>query len=105
MRHQLHAVADSQDRHAEFPDAGVALRRVFAVDARRAPAQDDAGRLDLRGRRVVPENLREHLTLADASGDDLGVLRAEIEDYDLLGHLLPMPTPCTVWNTLPSVFR
>src|SRR5207249_7748613 len=101
--HQLHPVANSQHRHSEFPNAGVALRCALAVHTGRPATQDDAGRVDFRCGRIVPENLRKHLALADASRDDLRVLRAEIEDDDLLVHLLPMPTPCTVWKTLPSV--
>ena len=42
MRHELHPVADAEDRHAERKDRRVGLRRVLSVDARRPAAEDDA---------------------------------------------------------------
>ena len=61
------------------------LRRALVVNARRAARKNDAlGRelLDFRRRDIAAHDLGINLTLADAPGDDLRVLRAEIEDED-----------------------
>ncbi len=43
---------------------------------------------DFRRGRVVAQDDGIHVALADAARDDLRVLRAEIQDDDLLGHCL-----------------
>ena len=40
---------------------------------------------DALGRDVVPHDLAVDVLLADAAGDELGVLRAEVEDQHALG--------------------
>ncbi len=45
VRHQLHAVADAERRHAEVEHGAVDMRRALFVDAARAAGQDDADRL------------------------------------------------------------
>ena len=47
-------------------------------------------------RRVVAQDDRIDVALADAARDDLRVLRAEIQDDDLLGH-------CLTTFTFPAV--
>ena len=58
--HQLHAVADAQDRQTTRPEGWVWLRSVNVVDGAWAAAQDDAGRVarkDLTQRRVKGNQL------------------------------------------------
>ena len=82
-RHHLRPVADAQDRDRAAPDGGVRARRVRVVHGHRAAGQDDglrpAPHQFLEGR-VVGEEFRVHVQLADASRDQLGELAAEIED-------------------------
>jgi hypothetical protein len=88
LRHRLHAVADAEDRHAGVEHLLRCVRRA-GFDARlRAAREDDALRRELRDLRgiVVPRpDLAIHADLAHAARDELGVLRAEIEDEDLVG--------------------
>ncbi len=83
----LHAVADAEDRQAAVEHF---LRRGRGARQRgrfRATGQDDAlgaKRRDL-GRVVVPgPDFAVDAQLADAAGNQLRVLRAEIEDEDLV---------------------
>ncbi|KAG1544022.1 hypothetical protein G6F50_013922 [Rhizopus delemar] len=83
----LHAVADAEDRQATVEHF---LRRGRGARQRgrfRATGQDDAlgaERRDL-GRVVVPRpDFAVDAQLADAAGNQLRVLRAEIEDQDLV---------------------
>ena len=123
---RLHAVADAQHRHPELEDAGVEVGRARLVDARRPAGEDDPDRVaraQLLDRRVVRQELREHAALAHAPGDQLRVLRAEVEHDDrplrlLAGlHARPgvvgprlgdhrlIPTLCSRCSFLPSVCR
>ena len=84
----LHAIADAEDRQAAVEHL---LRRGGRTGQRGrlgAARQDDAlgaERGDL-GRVVVPgPDLAVHADLADAARDQLRVLRAEVEDQDLVG--------------------
>ncbi|KAG1434458.1 hypothetical protein G6F56_014305 [Rhizopus delemar] len=83
----LHAVADAEDRQATVAHF---LRRGRGARQRgrlRATGQDEAlgaERRDL-GRVVVPRpDFAVDAQLADAAGNQLRVLRAEIEDQDLV---------------------
>ena len=86
-RHGLHAVADAQHRQAAVEHFGRGGRATGLGGAFRATGQDDAlgtegGDL---GRVVVPgPDLAVHTELADAAGNQLGVLRAEVEDEELV---------------------
>ena len=87
---QLHAVADAEHRNAEAEERRIAPRRAFVVHARRAPGEDDAPRsqfADPRRRDVVADDLAVDVLLADAAGDQLGVLRAEVEHEHPFGLL------------------
>jgi hypothetical protein len=90
--HELDAVANAQDRDAEVEDALGRVRRTLAVDALRPSGKDESGRLLLadRGERGREwQDLRVDTELADLPGDELGVLRPEIEDEDFLhGEIL-----------------
>ena len=90
VRHQLHPVADAERGNAQVPDRGIALRRVLAVHAGRAAAEDQTARSkhrQFRGGRVEVQDLGEHFALTDPPRDDLRVLRAEIQNDDLV-HML-----------------
>ena len=93
VHHELQAVADAEHRQAEMQHAVVGGRRVGVVDRGRAAGQDDArGRvaLDFVQRSGAGKHDGEDVLFADAAGDELRVLRAEVEDDDRLGfhHLL-----------------
>ena len=88
-RHELEAVADAHCGHAEVEHGGVEVRRCGVIDARRATGEHDGHgvlRRELGRGRVVGDDLRVQAGFADASRDELGVLRAEIDDEDR-GHL------------------
>ena len=83
MGHELHAVADAENRNAQIENLRVWLRRALRINTGWAAAQDQPLRREgtqFRGRRIVREDLRVNLTLANPPRDDLGVLRPEIED-------------------------
>ena len=89
LREQLHAKTDAQHRHAQVEDVLIRQRRILGVHAGRAAGQDDALGLepgDLRGGRVEAQDLGIDVALADAAGNHLGVLGAEIEEDDLFVH-------------------
>ncbi len=86
--HGLHAVADAEYGHAELEDGLRCSRAAFGVDGFGATSEDDAVGV------VVPDFLVAHVEgadfgedadFADSSGDELGVLGAEVEDEDSLG--------------------
>ena len=90
LRHELHAVADAEHRHAHLEQRVVAVRRAGLVDAHRPAREDDPGRLpagNLGGRRAERDDLGIHVQLAEPPRDELGVLRSEVEDQDdLMRH-------------------
>jgi hypothetical protein len=83
LRHQLHPVADAEHRHPELVQAGVDVRGVLRIDRGRSAGEDHRGRV-LRPQRVggrpVADELRIDTRLADAAGDQLRVLAAEVDD-------------------------
>ena len=84
-RHHLGPVADAQDRDTAGPHGRVRTGCIRVVDRHRAARQDDrprAAALELLERGVVGQELRVDVELADAAGDELGELAAEIEDRD-----------------------
>src|SRR5271156_4162222 len=83
--HELHAVADAEERDArgQHPrvDAGGALRQ----RALRAAGENDRrgfAALDIAPRRVVRQYLGIDVCFAHAARDQLRILRAEIQNYD-----------------------
>jgi len=92
MHHHLLAVADPQDRHAQLEDRGGRHRRAFGED-RGGPARKDHG---FRGE--IPQEGVVHalervdfaidVQLAQAAGDQLRHLAAEIDDQKavMMGH-------------------
>ena len=84
---QLHPVADPEDGDAEAKEPRIAARRPFLVDARRTAGEDDSARGDVADpvrRQVMADDLAEDVLLADPPGNELCVLRAEIENDDPL---------------------
>src|SRR5205085_2955608 len=85
LGHQLQAVADAEDRDAELEHPRVDQRRAFLLPPVGTAGKDDAARgegLDLLERHRAGVDLAVDVQLADAAGDQLRVLRAEIEDED-----------------------
>jgi hypothetical protein len=88
--HELHPVTDAQDRDPEVEQLLAERRGAIRVDRGGAAGEHQSLRpalLDPLERRVVREQLAEDAALADAAGDQLGVLTAEVEDENLLGGL------------------
>ncbi len=85
MASELHSVTDAEYGDAEIKQFGIAQGRAGSVDAGRAAGKDEAARIqfgDACGGQVVAHNLAKDVLFADAAGDELAVLRAEIEDQD-----------------------
>jgi hypothetical protein len=89
--HQLHAVADAKHRRADLEHPGVAAGRARLRHALRAAGQDDADRAapcEFGRRRVERQDLAVDGELAKPARDQLGELRAEIENQDgLMGQV------------------
>ena len=88
MHDEMQSVADAQDGHAGFENGGVGDWRVTVVHARRAAGKHDADGfqcLDFGDGDRAGKYDGEDVELADAAGDELRVLRPEIEDDDRLG--------------------
>src|ERR1700719_3363191 len=83
--HELQSVADTEHGDAEIEDALIRERRVFVVHRRRATRENDsywrvAANFFQAG--IEGKYDREDFLFADAAGDELRILRAEVEDYD-----------------------
>jgi hypothetical protein len=88
-RHREHAVADAQHRHAELEHRLRRAQLVLLVGRGVAARQDDSLRPELADEGVtdvVRMDLAEDVRLADAPGDQLCHLRAEIENQDPVMH-------------------
>ena len=98
MGHELHAVADAQNRHPEPVDGRIEPRRPGAVHGIGAARQDQtpcaAQPVD---RRVERHELAVHVELPHTTGDQLGVLRPEVQDDD--GFAGPGPLPAGLLRT------
>ncbi len=87
--HRLHAVADAEQRQAGLEQALVGQRGLVLVHARRPAREHEGGEAAPQHaihRIGARQDLGVHSELADAPGDELGVLPPEIEDRDLAGH-------------------
>ena len=86
-RHRLLAVADAEDRHPGVIDRGRRQRRT-GVEHRGRPAGEDhpfrPQRLEGLVRLLERHDLAIDLLLADAPGNELGDLRSEIDDQNLV---------------------
>jgi hypothetical protein len=88
--HGLHAVADTENGHAEFEHHLRCLEVLDLVDRIRTAREDDALRLEVADELlgdVIGMQFAVHLLLAHAASDQLRDLRAKVENQDLLmGH-------------------
>ena len=84
MRDKLAAVADTEQRDARVEDSRIVVRREGVEDAVGASCEDDApvplGYDLIDGDLVIRLYLGVDALLANASGDELIILAAEIED-------------------------
>ncbi len=89
-RHREHAIADAEHRHTKIPHGRRCAQVVFFVGAGVAAREHDAFRIELADEGVayvIRMNLAIDMRFADAAGDELSDLRAEVEDEDLVvGH-------------------
>jgi hypothetical protein len=89
---EVQAIADAEDRQAQFQQARVGGGGVRVVNRRRPATEDQAEgleRLNLGDRRGAGQHDGENILLADAPRNQLRILRTEIEDDDGLGgHIL-----------------
>jgi hypothetical protein len=80
--HRLEAVADAEDRDPGVEQGRVDGRRLVGVNTGRSTRKDDRGRVagdQLLDGLGVRNDLGVHLRLTDPPGDQLGVLRAEVD--------------------------
>src|SRR5438093_7403434 len=85
VRHEVHAVADAEDRKVPVEDGRIDLRRARLVHARRSAGEDhthDISALELFRGDVVREDLAVHARLAHPARDELRVLGSVVEDGD-----------------------
>ena len=85
QRHRLEAVADAERRDAGREHGRVDRRGARGVDRGGTAGQDDGGRSPgehLLDRHRVRHDLAVDPRLADPAGDELRVLRAEVDDQD-----------------------
>ena len=85
VHHELQAVADAEHGKAKLEDARVRRGSIFVVDrpwsSRKHYAHGSAV-FYLRQRGRARKHYGKYILLANAPRDELGVLRAEIEDDD-----------------------
>ena len=89
LRHRLFAVADAQHRHAGLIDRHRCERRVLFKDRGRSAGEDHAFRPQVAQRflgLLERHDLAIDMFLADPPRDQLGDLRAEIDDQDGVVH-------------------
>jgi len=85
LGHRLEAVADAEDRHPRGEQRRVDLRGAAGVDRLRAARQDDGLRVageHLGHRRGMGHDLGIDVRLTHPAGNELGVLRAKVDDND-----------------------
>src|SRR5690606_40152494 len=93
---RLHAVADAENRYAEVEGFLWGFRRIGCRRRLRTARENDAlwrVSRDFRGIVIPGPYLAIDADLADAPGDQLRVLRAEVEDQDLVAmdvHRVPL---------------
>ncbi|MNN42184.1 hypothetical protein D3C81_1563460 [compost metagenome] len=87
--HGLHAVADAQHRHAQVPHRLRGAQLVVFIGAGVAAGQDDGLRRVLADEfvgHIVRMDFAVDVRLANAAGNQLRDLRAEIKDEDFVVH-------------------
>ena len=86
---KLRAVADAKHRNAELKNLRIALRGILAVHTVRTARQNNPGRsqcLQLIHRNRVRMNLAIYITFTDTAGNQLVILAAEVQNYDIFSH-------------------
>ena len=92
----LMAVAKAQDGKAQVKDGRIDGRSVLGVHGGRAAGKDERRGVHLAnlvGRDVAGDDLGIHVEVADATGNELTVLRTKVEYEDLCGSLLIHGSP------------
>ena len=87
----LMAVAKAQNGKAQVKDGGIDGRSVLGIHRSRAAREDERRGVhfaNLIGRDVAGNDLGIHVEVADATGNELTVLRTKVEYEDLCGSLL-----------------
>ena len=97
MRQKLAAIADAQHRHAERKEVGIDLRRACGVHALRSAGENDADGRKLahllrRDRKGL--YLAVNVLLTHAPRDELGILRAKVQDQNFLHLMRPPGSKC-----------
>ena len=88
LGHRLEPVADAERRYPGVEERGVDARGTLRVDTGRAARQDHRRRVlrqHLGDRHPVWDDLAVDVRLADAAGDQLRVLRTEVDHQDGAG--------------------
>ena len=101
VHHQLAAVADAEDGHAPVINFWVDRGRIRQVGAVGAAGEDDAlgvFGLDFGKVGAVRINLAIYVAFADAAGDQLIILAAEIQNDD--SFLLHEETPFSIYSPI-----
>ena len=87
----LMTVAEAQDGKAQVKDGRIDGRSVLGIHRSRAAGKDERRGVHLAnlvGRDVAGNNLGIHVEVADATGNELTVLRTKVEYEDLCGSIL-----------------
>ena len=106
MGHQLHAVADAEDRYAELKNLHIREGRARIIDTGGPSGKDKPLGPELfyfMDRRVEREYLRVYLAFPHPAGDELRILGTEIEDqYSFFMHdeLDRLTTQACNWGLL-----
>jgi hypothetical protein len=89
---EVEAVADAEGGQAELEEFRVGGWGVGVINGRGTAGKNDAEGLeglDFREGGCAREDYGEDVEFADAAGDELGILRPEVENNDCLGvHVL-----------------
>ena len=103
-RHGVQAIADSQHGNVQVKNHGWRLRSVFGVNRLRTTGQDDAlwcEASDLAVVRIPGPDFTINSALPDPPGNQLGVLRTEIQDQDpVLMNIVCCCHVCLVQDSL-----
>ena len=92
--HNLHTVADPQNRYARLEYAFIQLRSIFHIYTGRTAGENNAFRFmgkDFFRRLIVRQNFTIYAAFAHSSGNQLCILPAEVDDDNgfLVFHSIP----------------
>src|ERR1700722_8415303 len=85
VHHELQAVTNAEDGQPKLEDTGIGGRSIFVVDRPWSARKNNADRcvaLDLGESSRARQNDGENILFPNAARDELGILRAEVEDND-----------------------